>query len=118
MRKLVLAGLATAAPLFGLAAAGTASSIISVAPPQATPSIVGAGQATPAPIEAKPVSAKADEEILAIGNSVVAVGADAIPPSHEEVAAIPEPAAEEAPALPGWVADDSAPALRGAVAQE
>jgi len=122
MRKLVLAGLATAAPLFGLAAAGTASSFVTVAPPQATPSIVSAGEAPPAPVEATPVSANAaetdgaeagDDELLAIGNSLVAVGADAIPPSHEEVAAIAETAADEAPALPGWLADDSAPALRG-----
>ena len=116
MRKVVVAGLAVAAPLLGLAAAA-ASSIVSVAPPQATPSIVTAGEAAPAPIEAKPVTEAADEEILAIGNSLVAVGAEAIPPSHEAVAAVPAPAAEE-PALPGWIADDSAPALRGAMAQE
>jgi hypothetical protein len=114
MRKLVLAGLATAAPLLSFATGGEASSILSVAAPQATPSIVSAGDAAPAPVEATPVAAQADnEEILAIGNSVVAVGADAIPPSREEVASIAEPAAGEEPAPTGWLADDSAPALRG-----
>lgn len=117
MRKVVLSGLASAAPLIGLAAAAAASSIVTIAPPQATPSIVSMGEATPAPIEAKPATetAKAgddDAEILAIGNSLVAIGADAIPPSREEVAAIAEP---EAPTLPGWLADGSAPALRGAM---
>ena len=114
MRKVVLSGLASAASLIGLAAADAASSIVAVAPPQATPSIVSMGEAAPAPVEAIPVAdAKTGEtEILAIGNSVVAIGADAIPPSREEVAAIAEPSAEE-PALPGWLADDSAPALRG-----
>lgn len=110
MRKVVLSGLAAAVCLFGLAAAGTASSIISVAPPQETPSIVGMGEAALAPLEARPVAETGDTDILAIGNSVVAVGADAIPPSREAVAAIPAP---EAPALPGWLADDGAPPLRG-----
>lgn len=119
MRKVVLSGLAAAVPLVGLAAVAGASSFVTIAPPQATPSIVSMGEAAPAPIEAKPATETAeaqdgDTEILAIGNSVVAIGADAIPPSREEVAAIPPPATEpEAPALPGWLSDDSAPALRG-----
>jgi len=121
MRKVVLSGLASVAPLFGLALPGAASSIVTVAPPQATPSIVSVGEAAPAPVEAKP-AAGADEggtEILAIGNSVVAIGAEAIPPSHEEVAAIGEAAPEpEVPALPGWLAGDGAPALRGGIAAE
>ncbi len=114
MRKVVLSGLASAASLIGLAASAAASSIVTIAPPQATPSILSAGEAAPAPIEATPVAAadKGESEILAIGNSVLAVGADAIPPSREEVAAIAAPPAEE-PALPGWLTDDSAPSLRG-----
>ena len=111
MRKVVLSGLASVAPLLGLAAGGQASSIVTVAPPQATPSIVSMGEATPAPIVADADAGEAD--ILAIGNSIVAAGADAIPLSHEEVASIAEPAADEAPALPGWLADDSTPSLRG-----
>lgn len=120
MRKVVLAGLASVAPLLGLAAATAASSFIAVAPPQETPSIVSVGEAAPAPIEATPVTAsnESETEILAIGNSVVAIGADAIPPSREEVASINEAAEPEAPALPAWLADDSAPALRGGVAEE
>jgi len=119
MRKVVLSGLASVAPLLGLALPGAASSIVTVAPPQATPSIVSLGEAAPAPIEATAVAnaAEGGTEILAIGNSVVAIGADAIPPSREEVAAIAEPAAAE-PALPGWLADDGAPPLRGGLAAE
>lgn len=124
MRKVVLSGLASVAPLLGLALPGAASSIVTVAPPQATPSIVSVGEAVPAPIEAKPVAeaAAADEggtEILAIGHSVVAIGADAIPLSREEVAAIDNAAPEpEAPTLPGWLAEDGAPALRGGIVTE
>ena len=135
MRKVVLCGLASVAPLVGLAATAAASSIVAVAPPQATPSIVSMGEATPAPVEAKPATETAeigddDTEILAIGNSVVAIGADAIPPSHEEVAAIAEPATaepdmaesemaeSEMAALPGWLADGDAPALRGGIAPQ
>ena len=120
MRKVVLSGIAAILPLFGLAATGAASSIVVLTPPEATPSILTAGEATPAPVEAKPMAPSEEAqdggtEILAIGNSVVAIGADAIPPSHEEVAAIGEtaPAEPETPALPGWLSDDGAPALRG-----
>lgn len=117
MRKVVLSGLASAVSLVGLAAGAVAASIVSVAPPQETPSILSVGEAAPAPIEARPVETAGAQdggtEILAIGNSVVAIGAEAIPPSREEVAAIGETADPEAPALPGWLADDGAPALRG-----
>lgn len=117
MRKVVLSGLASLAPLFGLVLPGAASSIVTVMPPQATPSIVSLGEAAPAPIEAKPAAdaGEGGTEVLAIGNSVVAIGADAIPPSREEVAAITEPAAQE-PSLPGWLAEDGALALRGGIA--
>lgn len=125
MRKVVLSGLGSVAPLVGLAAVAAASSIVAVAPPRAAPSIVSMGEAAPAPIEARPATEAAQagddgDEILAIGHSVVAIGADAIPPSREEVAAIAGPPAEpdasaETPPLAGWLADDSAPALRGAM---
>lgn len=101
-------------PLLAVAAEGAASSIITLPAPEATPSIVAVGEAEARAVEAHPVDpAAGGTEILAIGQSVVAVGADAIPPSREEVAAIGETAEPEAPALPGWLADDGAPALRG-----
>ena len=114
MRKILVPGLVSMLPLLAVAAEGAASSIITLPAPEATPSIMAAGEAEARAVEAHPVdSAAGGTEILAIGQSVVAVGADAIPPSREEVAAIGETAEPEAPALPGWLADDGAPALRG-----
>ncbi len=114
MRKILVPGLVSMLPLLAVAAEGAASSIITLPAPEATPSIVAVGEAEARAVEAHPVDpAAGGTEILAIGQSVVAVGADAIPPSREEVAAIGETAEPEAPALPGWLADDGAPALRG-----
>ena len=114
MRKILVPGLVSMLPLLAVAAEGAASSIITLPAPEATPSIVAVGEAEARAVEAHPVDpAAGGTEILAIGQSVVAVGADAIPPSREEVAAIGERAEPEAPALPGWLADDGAPALRG-----
>lgn len=114
MRKILVPGLISMLPLLAVAAEGAASSIITLPAPEATPSIVAVGEAEARAVEAHPVDPGAGgTEILAIGQSVVAVGADAIPPSREEVAAIGETAEPEAPALPGWLADDGAPALRG-----
>lgn len=115
MRKILVPGLVSMLPLLAAAAEGAASSIITLPAPEATPSIMAAGEAEARAVEAHPVDpAAGGTEILAIGQSVVAVGADAIPPSREAVAAIGGETAEpEAPALPGWLADDDAPALRG-----
>ena len=110
MRRVLVSGLLSALPLLGAAGAVAASSIIVVPLPQTTPSIMTAGEPQPAPVEVKAADPAADTEILAIGNSVVAVGADAIPPSREEVAAI-----ETAPATaePDWMSADAPLPLRG-----
>jgi len=74
-----------------MANAALASSIITIAVPDQTPSIVSAGKVAAAPVEMTPDAVSADDtKILAIGNSVIAVGPDAIPPSHEEVSSITE----------------------------
>ena len=110
MRRVLVPGLVAALPLLGAAGAVTASSIVAVPLPDATPSIMMAGEPQAAPVEVQAADPAADTEILAIGNSVVAVGADAIPPSREEVSAIDEPAAT---ATPGWMAADAPLPLRG-----
>ena len=109
MRRVLVPGLLSALPLFGGAAA--ASSILVVPLPQTTPSIMTAGEPQAAPVEVKAADPAADTEILTIGNSVVAVGADAIPPSPEEVSAI------GAPAAPDWLAADAPLPLRGGEAR-
>jgi hypothetical protein len=107
MRRILVPGLVSALPLLGAAGVAASSSILVVPMPDATPSIMTAGEPLAAPVEAHPVDPAADSEILAIGNSVVAVGADAIPPSPEEVSAI------SAPATPDWLAADAPLPLRG-----
>lgn len=112
MRRVLVPGLLSALPLLGAAGAAAASSILVAPLPQTTPSIMAAGEPQAAPVEVKAADPAADTEILAIGNSVVAVGADAIPPSREEVAAI-----ETAPALPDWLTADAPLPLRGGEAR-
>lgn len=117
MRRILVPGLVSALPLLGVAGVAGASSIVAISAPEATPSIMPAGEAAPAPVEARPVAAASGgTDVLAIGNSVVAIGADAIPPSREAVASIEEEA--PGPELPAWLSDDGAPALRGGIGGE
>ena len=97
-------------PLLAASANSSASSIITLGVPGQTPSIITAGEAQAAPVEAPATAITAeDTDIITIGNSVVAVGADAIPPSREEVASVSETTETE----PEWMAEDAALPLRG-----
>jgi hypothetical protein len=94
----VSVGLFLRASLILAATAGTcaASSLIALpgeAGPDTLPSVISRGQAEPAPLEAwQPETAagpeSAGEEVLTLGSSVIAFGADAIPVSRDEVASI------------------------------
>ena len=113
MRKVFVAGLMLNLSLFVMVNGALASSIITIGVPDQTPSFITVGQATAAAIEVSPEAAIADDtDILAIGNSVLAVGPDAIPPSPEKTAAIAEAAQETEPQAE-WLADDASLPLRG-----
>lgn len=106
MVRFPVASFITKLLLLVMASAASASSIITIAVPDQTPSIVSAGQVAAAPVEMTPDTVSADDtKILAIGNSVIAIGPDAIPPSHEEVSSIAEQAE--------WLTDDAPLPLRG-----
>lgn len=93
---------------------GAASSIVSlpVVSVNATPSIVMLGDPAAPAVEALPVaSASNGSEIYAIGPSVLAYGADAIPAAREEVASIddePEQSQE-----PEWMSAELPLVIRG-----
>lgn len=106
MNKIFITGFISKLSLLVMANAASASSIIAVTVPDQTPSIITAGEAAAAPVEMTPDAVSADDtQIIAIGNSVVAVGPDAIPPSREEVSSIAERAE--------WLTEDAPLPLRG-----
>lgn len=109
MRKILVPGLVSMLPLLAASANSSASSIITLGVPGQTPSIITAGEAQAAPVEAPATAITAeDTEILAIGDSIIAVGPDAIPPSREEVASVTETTEAE----PEWMAEDAVLPLR------
>lgn len=113
MRKVVTGVL----PLL-LAAGGQAAASSFVAPPPAAagPSIITLGEAEPAPVEALPADGaeqQAEAHIYVIGDSMIAMGADAIPTAKEAVAAIAE---DTAPQRPGWLAEPLPLVIRGGIA--
>ena len=112
MRKIFIASLISKLSLLMMATGASASSIITMAVPDQTPSIISAGEKEAVSVETAPGALSADDtEIIAIGHSIVAIGPDAIPPSHEEVGAIPE-MAEEAQPQAEWLATDAPLSLR------
>lgn len=114
MRKVVTAMLSVLLAPFGPAAA---SSFVAPPPPAASPSVIALGEAEPHPVEALPASAEvaeAGEQIYTIGDSVIAISADAIPTADETVAAIPTK--DEAPQKPGWLAEPVPLIIRGGIA--
>lgn len=112
MRKILVPGFVSLLPLFAVAAGSSASSIVTLGAPDRTPSIISAGEAQAAPVEAPATAITAeDTDIIAIGNSVVAIGAGAIPPSREEVASVGEKTEAE-PEKPDWMAKDAPLPLR------
>lgn len=114
MRKVVTAMLPLLLAPFGQA---VASSFVAPLPPAANPSVITLGEAEPAPVEALPASAnapEAEEQIYTIGDSVIAMGADAIPTGDETVAAIPTE--DEAPQKPDWLAEPVPLVIRGGIA--
>lgn len=117
MRKVVTAMLSVLLAPFGPAAA---SSFVAPLPPAASPSVITLGEAEPHPVEALPASAEvaeageAGEQIYTIGDSVIAISADAIPTADETVAAIPTK--DEAPQKPGWLAEPVPLIIRGGIA--
>jgi len=109
MRKILVPGFVSMLPLLAVSASSSASSIITLGLPDQTPSLISAGEAQAAPVEAPADAITAeDTDIISIGNSVVAIGADAIPPSREEVASVSETTEAE----PEWMAEDAALPLR------
>lgn len=112
MRKILVPGFASMLPLLVASANSSASSIITLGVPGQTPSIITAGEAQAAPVEAPTAAVTAeDTDIITIGNSVVAIGVAAIPPSREEVASVSE-TTEAEPDEPEWMAEDAALPLR------
>ena len=106
MRKFLVTSFILKLSVLVMANAASASSILTITVPDQTPSIVSAGKVAAAPVETTPDTVSADDtKTLAIGNSVIAVGPDAIAPSHEEVSSI----AEEAE----WLTDNAPLPLRG-----
>lgn len=107
-----------------------ASSFTARPPSAVSPSIILLGEAAPSPIEALPLhgaTRQAETQIYVISNSMIAMGADAIPTASEQVAAIEERAAPQKPrwlaeALPlvirGGIVGDAQPAPVEAVAEE
>lgn len=112
MRRILVPGFVSMLPLLAASASSPASSIITLGMPGQTPSIITAGepQATPVEPPATAITAE-DTEILTIGDSVIAVGPDAIPPSQEEVASVTG-TTEAEPDRPEWMAEDAALPLR------
>lgn len=85
---------------------------------QATPSIVYLGTPAPLPLEARSaqgdvVTADAATEVLHLGPSLIAVGADAIPTASEDVAATPEAPAAPEPTQPIWMSQALPMIIRG-----
>lgn len=112
MRKIFAAGLISKLSLLMMTAEASTSSIITMAVPDQTPSIISAGEKENILVEVVPETVDADDaQIIAIGNSIVAVGPDAIPPSHEAVGAIAEPE-EQAEPQAEWLADNAPLSLR------
>ena len=112
MRKILIPGLVSMLPLLAASANSSASSIITLGVPGQTPSIITAGETQAASVEAPATAITAeDTDIITIGNSVIAVGADAIPPSREEVASV-SVTTEAEPDEPEWMAEDAALPLR------
>lgn len=113
MHKVFVTGLMLKLSLLVTGNSALASSIVTIGVPDQTSSFITVGQARAAAIEVPPETVIADDtDILAIGNSVLAVGPDAIPPSPEKVAAIAEAAPETEPQAE-WLADDASLPLRG-----
>lgn len=97
-----------------LAAAGpcAASSFLVLAEPPlaATPSIVMLGEPAAPAIEAEPLAfMPAEAEVYALGPSMIAFGAEAIPAALEEVASIPQAATQ-----PAWMSSPLPLVIRGA----
>lgn len=112
MRKIFAASLISKLSLLVMTTGASTSSIITMALPDQTPSIISAGETEAVPLETAPGALSADDtEIIAISHSIVAVGPDAIPPSHEEVGAIDKPA-EQAEPQAEWLATDAPLSLR------
>lgn len=112
MRKVSVASFVSILPLLAGTTGISASSIISVGLPDQTPSIISAGEVQAEPVEAPATAVlAADNDLITIGNSIVAIGADAIPPSQEEVASVSE-TTEAEPDRPEWLAEDAALPLR------
>lgn len=112
MRKIFVTSIVSKLSLLIMAASAFASSIVTVGVPDQTPSIISVGEMEAAQIEASPEAVSAKEtEIIAIGNSIIAVGPDAIPPSYEEVGAITE-IADDAVSQAEWLATDAPLPLR------
>lgn len=102
--------------LLALAGQGAASSFVVPPPPSASLSVISRGESEPAPIEALPASSEnpqAEAQIYAIGDSMIAMGADAIPITAEAVAAIT--AEDEAPQKPEWFAEPLPLVIRGGI---
>lgn len=111
MRRIVFPGLVSTLPLFGTATAMPAAAVTPAPVAVETPSILVVGEAVAAPVGARHEATASDgTQMLAIGNSVLAIGADAIPPAQEAVASIGgEADAQE----PDWMAPDAPLSLRG-----
>lgn len=109
--KRVLSG----AMAFVLTGAGqaAAASLLALPARSESPSIIMLGEAAPAPIEALPIGGEtgtSEPAIYVISDSVIAMGADAIPAASEQVASINEPAA---PRKPLWMGESLPLVIRG-----
>lgn len=88
-----------------------ASSFVDVGLPAATPSIVAVGEPAEVP------SQNAGGERFLLSASVVAIGADAIPPAREEVASVTQEDPAE-PEAPSWTSDAVPTLMRGGIVAE